>query len=362
MGRDPRGGWHGPLLALGSAMLFGASMPLAKLLLDRIDPWMLAGLLYLGAGVGLALMRALRAAFGAANGPRWGLRGAAWGWLAGAIVSGGGIGPVFLMWGLALTPASSAALLLNLEGVFTALLAWFAFRENFDRRIALGMLLIAAGAATLGWDGPLSFATIAGPAAIGVACLAWAIDNNLTRKVSLADPVTLVILKGLAAGTVNLSLAKLRGAGWPGSEAALAAGAVGLGGYGLSLVLYVLALRHVGTARTGAYFSVAPFVGAVIAVIGLGEPLTARLGVAGALMASGVWLHLTERHEHLHAHEAVIHSHGHVHDSHHEHAHSPSDPPGEPHTHEHAHEGLVHSHPHYPDAHHRHRHGESTGS
>jgi drug/metabolite transporter (DMT)-like permease len=230
------------------------------------------------------------------------------------------------------------------------------FRENFDRRIALGMLAIVAGAAMLSWPTAEISAGIAGMLAIAAACLAWAIDNNLTRKVSLSDPVQIAMLKGLVAGTVNLAIALAQGANLPGAGALLGAGCVGFLGYGLSLVLFVMALRHVGTARTGAYFSTAPFVGAAISVPLLSEPFTAQLALAAVLMGIGVWLHLAERHEHEHEHEPLVHNHRHRHDVHHQHTHGPDDPPGEPHTHEHAHAHLRHSHPHVPDAHHRHRH------
>jgi drug/metabolite transporter (DMT)-like permease len=245
---------------------------------------------------------------------------------------------------------------LNLEGVLTALLAWFVFRENFDRRIAAGMLAITAGAAVLSWQGSLSFNNAIGPLAIIGACLAWAVDNNLTRKVSLSDPVQIAMLKGLIAGTVNLVLALLLGASLPALPAILAAAIVGLLGYGMSLVLFVVALRHLGTARTGAYYSTAPFVGAIIAVVGLGEPVNLQIIVAGALMGIGVWFHLTERHEHEHEHAPLSHEHRHVHDDHHRHSHGPDDPAGEPHTHRHVHVRLRHRHAHYPDAHHRHGH------
>jgi drug/metabolite transporter (DMT)-like permease len=339
--------------ALLSAALFGASTPLAKRLLGEIDPWLLAGLLYLGSGIGLATIRVLRG--GGAASAEAPLRRADLPVLGAVILAGGVLGPLLLMLGLARTTASSAALLLNLEGVFTLALAWLVFHENVDRRIALGAATILLGAAllsaegggvALGWGAPL----VAG------ACLAWAVDNNLTRKLSGADPVQIAMLKGLVAGGTNLALAAAHGAAWPGTLATMAAGIAGLAGYGLSLVLFILALRGLGTARTAAYFSTAPFIGAVLAVALLGEPVTARLAAAAALMAIGLYLHLAERHEHEHEHEPLVHEHRHVHDAHHQHAHALGDPPGEPHTHVHAHARLVHRHPHYPDLHHRHRH------
>ncbi len=343
----------GAAAALLAARQFGASTPLAKRLLGDLPPLLLAGLLYLGSGVGLASLRALRRFAGGEAAP---LTRADVPWLAGAVLFGGVLGPVLLMVGLGTTPASAAALLLNLEGVFTALLAWFVFRENFDRRIALGMALIVAGGLALSWQGRAHSTLPAGALAVAAACLCWAIDNNLTQRVSAADPLLVASLKGLVAGCVNTSLALALGSRLPAPPLVASALAVGLVGYGLSLALFVLALRLLGTARTGAYFSVAPFLGAALAVATLGEPLTPALLAAAALMGAGVWLHLTERHEHDHTHEPIAHSHGHVHDEHHRHEHEAGTRSGEPHTHWHLHERLVHRHPHYPDIHHRHRH------
>ena len=342
--------WRHPgvLAAIGAAVLFGAGTPAAKLLLGTVSPWLLAGLLYLGSGIGLAVLRGFR------RGAPVRLARSEIGWLAGAIAAGGVAGPVLLMWGLVRLPASSASLLLNAEGVFTALLAWFVFRENFDRRIALGMLLIVAGAAILSYPADATFDAGLPAAAVLLACLCWAVDNNLTRKVALTDATFIAMVKGLAAGLVNISIAIALGAHLPRAQTVIAVGALGFFSYGLSLVLFVVALRHVGTARTGAYFSTAPFVGAVIAIPLLAEAVTFSLVFATAFMAAGVWLHLTERHEHMHTHESLEHEHEHVHDEHHCHDHS--GPVTEPHSHRHRHEPLRHSHAHFPDAHHRHEH------
>ncbi|HSV81914.1 MAG TPA: EamA family transporter [Ramlibacter sp.] len=344
----------GIVAALAAALLFGAAAPLAKLLLAQVSPWLLAALLYLGSGIGLAVLRRLR------PGDRVRLPRGDWPWLAGAILSGGVAGPVLLMLGLTDLPASQASLLLNAEGVLTALLAWCVFRENVDARVAFGMLCIVAGGLVLAWPQQGTAGGGLRPTALVLcACLAWAIDNNLTRKVALADASWVAMVKGLAAGTANLLIALSLGAQWPAPALVAAAGLLGLFSYGVSLVLFVLGLRQLGTARTGAYFSVAPFFGAALAVLLLGEPVSWQLAVAAVLMAAGVWLHLTERHEHLHAHEALAHTHEHVHgegDPHHDHVHVPAVPPGTRHSHPHVHEPLVHAHPHYPDAHHRHRH------
>ncbi len=335
--------------ALGAALLFGAGTPLAKLLLNSVSPWLLAGLLYLGSGVGLSLYRYFSKA------PTVKLPRPEIPWFVGAIVAGGIVGPVLLMLGLTGMPASGASLLLNAEGVFTALLAWFVFKENFDRRIALGMVAIVAGAVVLSWPGEARFAGSWPALAVLGACFAWGLDNNLTRKVSLSDATWIASVKGLVAGSVNLVLAFMMGASVPPLPNLAGALVVGFFAYGVSLALFVVSLRHLGTARTGAYFSVAPFMGAMLA-LALGDPLTVTLLIAGALMALGIWLHLTERHAHLHRHEVLEHDHEHIHDAHHQHAHDEYVAPGTKHRHAHRHVPLTHFHAHFPDAHHRHRH------
>ena len=347
--------WPGVPIALASALLFGASTPFAKLLLGTVDPWVLAGLLYLGAGLGLAGAEASRNLFRVPR-PEAPLRRGDWPLLAAVVMVGGVIGPVLLMFGLARIDAASASLLLTLEGLATMAIAWTVFRENADRRIVAGALSILAGAAVLSWPGD-GVALGAGALLIVAACMAWAIDNNLTRLLSASDPLQIAMVKGLAAGAVNLGLALAAGARLPQAGAIAYALAVGFLGYGASLALFVLALRHLGAARTSAYFGIAPFAGASLAVVMLGEPVTAALIGGGALMAAGIWLHLAERHQHAHVHERMAHEHRHEHDAHHWHAHKPGDPPGSPHTHWHVHAPLVHRHPHYPDLHHRHGHG-----
>ncbi len=347
----------GVLYALGAAILFGASTPFAKLLLTDVSPVLLAGLLYLGSGVGLSVWLLARSRVRGSDATEAPLKRADAPWLAGSIVFGGVLGPMLLMVGLATTPAADASLLLNLEGVFTALLAWFVFRENFDRRIAVGMACITAGGVVLSWAGSPTREPAWGTLAIAGACLAWGIDNNLTRNVSAGDPVQIAAIKGLVAGVVNTALGLTLGATVPEGATIAAAGVVGLLGYGVSLTCFVLALRYLGTARTGAYFSLAPFVGAVLSLLLFRQWLTVELLSAAALMGVGLWLHLTERHEHVHRHEPQSHEHAHSHDEHHQHAHGVNDPPGEPHSHPHAHTAQQHSHAHYPDIHHRHEHG-----
>jgi drug/metabolite transporter (DMT)-like permease len=343
----------GVLYALGSAVLFGLSAPLAKILLGGVAPWLLAGLLYLGSGLGLALVRLVW------RSKETGLQRQDLPWLGAAVLFGGIAGPVLLLFGLNQSAASEASLLLNLESAATLVIAWVIFKENVDRRLLIGAAAIVAGAVVLSWHpgaptgAPFSMSW--GPVLIAAACLCWAIDNNLTRKVSASDPMQIAMVKGLVAGVVNVTIALLAGAHWPSGTMTAGAALVGFFGYGVSLTLFVLGLRHLGTARTGAYFSLAPFIGAAAAILLLGDPITLGFIIGGILMAIGLWLHLTERHLHLHQHEPLEHDHLHVHDAHHRHAHPPGTPP-EPHAHAHRHTRLAHRHVHYPDLHHRHTH------
>lgn len=335
--------------ALLSAVLFGVSAPFAKILLGEISPWLLAGLLYFGSGIGLAITRLIWRSKEA------GLRRQDLPWLGAAVLAGGVAGPVLLLFGLAQSSASETSLLLNLESVLTLVIAWVVFKENVDRRLMIGAVSIVAGAVVLSWPEEMGVGLSWGPFLIASACLSWAIDNNLTRKVSAADPMQIAMIKGLTAGIVNVSLALIAGASLPPAAAVGQAAVLGFLSYGVSLTLFVLALRHLGTARTGAYYSLAPFVGAATAILLLGEPVTATFIAGGVLMAIGLWLHLTERHQHEHEHEPMMHDHVHVHDAHHQHDHPPDMLP-EPHSHLHRHARLVHRHPHYPDLHHRHPH------
>ncbi len=333
--------------ALLSAALFGASTPLAKILIGTTSPLMLAGLLYLGAGIGLLLwLRGRLKRIPLSDLP----------WLAAAVVAGGVIGPALLMFGLARVDGATASLLLNLEAVFTAVIAWVAFRENADRRVLAGMAAIVAGGVVLSFDQFPQVKSLSGIFFIASACLAWALDNNFTRRISAADAATLACIKGLVAGSANLALALAQGVYLPAPGVLIGAGVVGLFGYGISLALFIVALRDLGAARTAAYFSVAPFFGAALALLLVREMPGAAFWAAAALMALGVWLHISERHGHAHAHEPMAHEHEHVHDEHHRHEHAAGWDGKEPHTHPHRHGAVSHSHPHHPDLHHRHRH------
>lgn len=355
---DLRAGREGIGLALGAALLFGVSTPLAKILLSDLRPQLLAGLLYLGSGLGLGCVWLLRRSLPKTR-TEAPLTRSDLPWLAGAIAIGGIAAPLLLLLGLERTAASSAALLLNLEGVLTAALAWLLFRENISLRIAVGMTAICGGGVVLAWQGSPDWGGVLGPALIVGACLAWAIDNNLTQKISGTDPIQTAAIKGLVAGTVNFTIAAATGPSRVGGPLLAAALALGLASYGLSLVCFLHALRRIGTARTSAYFSLAPFAGAAVAIGVWHEPVTPLFFVAAGLMCAGVWLHVTERHLHSHDHEPLVHAHVHVHDEHHRdgHQHGPDDPtPNDPlpHAHRHRHEPMVHTHAHYPDLHHRH--------
>ena len=341
------------LHALAAAALFGASTPVAKALVGALPPLLLAGLLYLGSGLGLTVVRLIRDR-------RWqpsGFTRAEWPWFLGAALFGGILGPAALMFGLTSTSGATASLLLNLEAVLTAVLAWVVFRENADRRIVMGMAAIVAGGVVLSWSGRADAgAGSVGPLAVAAACLCWAIDNNLTRKVSASDALLIAAVKGLVAGGFNTALAFILGASLPAGNTVLLAMVVGLAGYGISLVSFVMALRGLGTARTGAYFSTAPFIGAAVAIVFFAETPTIAFWIAAGLMALGVWLHLTESHGHDHPHEPMDHTHDHVHDEHHQHAHDFPWNGTQPHGHLHHHPALSHSHAHFPDIHHRHPH------
>ena len=345
----------GPIYALAAAGLFGASTPLAKMLIGDVNPWLLAGLLYLGSAIGLGLVILFGRFLGGPK-KRPSIPKSDFPWLGLATLFGGVFGPVLLMQGLVLTPASNAALFLNFEGVLTSVLAWFAFKEHYDRRIIVGMIFIVLGGIALSVpSGGISFNTFQGPLLIVGACLCWGLDNNFTRKVSTSDAVVLTFIKGLVAGSTNCVLALFAGSALPTFSITTSSFMLGFFGYGLSIVLFVLALRHLGASRTGAYFSTAPFLGSLLSLLIFPDSISPHLIIAGILMGIGVWLHLTENHSHEHFHDRIEHSHPHVHDEHHQHSHEEgSEVDG--HAHWHVHETMTHAHVHFPDIHHQHSH------
>jgi drug/metabolite transporter (DMT)-like permease len=347
----------GALMGLGAATLFGLSAPVSKLLLPASGPLMLASLLYLGGGIGLSLLGPLtrlrrdkpperEARLRAGDVPL----------LAGVILCGGMLGPVLMLVGLGRLSGVEASLLLNLEGPFTILLALLVFGEHLGRSAAVAAGLILSGAAVLGIEAGELHGDVLGVLALAGACLAWAVDNNLSQRLSLKNPVAVVRVKGLGAGTCTLVLALLTGQRFPAPGVLALALVLGCASYGVSIVLDTYALRYLGAAREAAWFATAPFIGALAAVPLLHERLGWREGLAGGLMVAGVVLLLHERHSHVHTHEPLTHEHLHVHDAHHQHTHE--GPVREPHSHPHRHEPLTHEHPHVSDVHHRHGHRE----
>ena len=339
------------LYALIAALAFGLSAPLAKLLLASASPLLLAGLLYLGAGAFLGLARVVwrrRLVVGRTltARDRW--------ILVGVVLAGGVLAPPLLLWGLSRSPAASTALLLNLEVVFTAILAGIVFGEHLGSRVGGAAVVMALGGVVLGWA-PGSPTDGAGIVVVALACMLWALDNNLTSLIAQGDPLLIVMVKGLGAGTVNTVLALAAGESLPGPSTIGLAMALGAVSYGTSLALFILAMRGLGAARTGAYFATAPFFGAAGGILLLGEPPTAGLLAAAALMALATWLLVGERHAHAHRHAATAHAHVHVTDPHHQHAHSGLEGT-EPHGHPHSTDPMEHRHPHTPDIHHDHGH------
>jgi drug/metabolite transporter (DMT)-like permease len=343
--------WRGAVYGLLAAGLFGLSAPIAKRLLGLVGPQLLAGLLYLGAGLGLSLWRGLRPAQREAPLQRQDVPA-----LGGVVLAGGVLGPLLLLLGLERVSGVVGSLLLNLEGPITVLLAVLFFGEHLGRSGAVAAMLILVGAAALKVSPGAAAVDGWGMLAVALACSCWAVDNNLTQRLSLRDPFAIVRIKTLAAGSFNLALGLALGGRLPGVAACAAAMLLGRVSYGGSVVLDAYALRLVGAAREAAYFATAPFVGALLSGLLLGERLRAIDGLAMLAMGMGVVLLLIERHSHWHDHEPLEHEHAHEHDEHHQHAHPPGTPPGQPHSHPHRHAALAHDHPHLPDAHHRHRH------
>lgn len=339
------------LAILLSSLLFGASTPLARALVGEMDPRWLAGALYAGSGIGLSLWLVVRRR-DTRNAPL--IERADLGWLAAAILCGGVLAPVAFAFGLRVSTGAAASLLLNLETVFTVALAWFLFGEHRNARVVAGMALIVVGCALLGWRNDSPSATAwTGVALIALACALWAVDNNLTRKVAANDAVAIAAAKGVIGGAVNLAVASLSAAPIPAVMPLFATAAVGLAGYGISLVLFVIGMRGLGVARASAYYGLAPFIGVAVAFALLGEAAPLAFWPALALTAAGVWLHLTEQHDHLHTHVPIAHAHSHVHDEHHRHSHDFAWDGREPHVHPHEHAPLRHRHAHFPDLHHR---------
>lgn len=300
---------YGYLYAIISALLFGASTPAAKYLLGEIDPWILAGLLYLASGLGLLIIFLLRLFISKSsvmsrshNKPpkqQW-LKSSDWKWLLGASLFGGILAPVFLLYGLVNTPASVTSLLLNLESVFTALLAWIIFKEITDRKNIIAVSLIIMGSIIIAWKAWPNLNNLLGTIFISLACLFWAIDNNMIQKISRSDPVSIISIKSIIAGITNLILGfMIKGSLSITAIALVESAIIGIVCYGLSMLFFVLALRYIGASRTGAYYSLAPFIGVIFSVLFLKETLSLQILMSGILMALGVFLHMTEVFKHV---------------------------------------------------------------
>jgi drug/metabolite transporter (DMT)-like permease len=345
------GPFRGMVAALGAALLFGLGTPAAKILVPSAEPLMLGGVLYLGAGLGLSLIRVA----GGKQTQEAALRLADLPLLLGITAAGAVVAPVLLLVGLRRVSAVTASLALNLEGPLTVVLAVLLFGEQLSARAAVGTFLIMVGAALLGFTpGDALGGDALGVLCVVGACCGWALDNNLTSRLSLRDPVAIVQTKGLVGGAFSVGLALLIGHEVP-PIATLGWGLLlGLVSYGASVVLAVYAMRLIGVAREATFFATAPFIGALVSVAFLGEQVGPRELGATLVMLAGISLLVREQHAHAHVHEPLEHDHRHVHDVHHQHAAVPGPPPGEPHAHQHTHSALEHEHPHAPDIHHRH--------
>jgi drug/metabolite transporter (DMT)-like permease len=344
---------RGIFYALGAAVLFGASPPLAKLLLSDAGPLVVAALLYLGAAIALTATSLLP---GVRRTEEARLRNTDLPLVSAIVLFGGILGPVLMLWGLARISAVLGSLLLNLEAPFTAVLGVLFFGDYLGRRGTVASALVIMGAALLSGVPSGLDVDAFGVLAIVGACASWALDNNLTQKISLRDPVAVARVKALGAAICLFTFVAARGNPLPRLSTVVLTLGLGVASYGLSLVLAVRAMRLLGAARQAAFFASAPFVGALLAIPLLGEKPGVEVGVAGALIVTGLFLLLSERHAHRHAHSEIEHDHVHVHDDHHVHEHDRGMPLTEPHSHMHRHPPLSHAHPHVPDVHHRHSH------
>jgi len=346
------------LYVILAAVLFGASAPLSKLLLTRVDPIFMASFLYLGSGLGLALLKMFLRFKHSDLTDEAHLNRSDIPWLVIAVISGGVLAPIVLMFSLKATSAATASLLLNFESVATTLIAILIFRESADKRVWFSILLITLGSILLSWNPALPWGVSWGAFGIVLACIFWGIDNNFTCKISFKDPMTIVIIKGLCAGSFSLILGLTMGNPFPAIKMILPAMTLGFFSYGMSIFLFIRGMRALGAARTSALFSTAPFIGAIISLAIFNESQGSFFYIAALTIVVGIVILLRERHGHRHLHEGAVHNHRHSHDDgHHNHFHNENEmPPSGYHTHTHAHESVEHTHLHKPDVHHRHAH------
>ncbi len=346
------------MIAILSAVLFGVSAPLSKLLLREIDPIPLVAFLYIGSGAGLWIFQRLERLIAKQEHEEASLSKKDIPWLVGAILSGGVIAPILLMFSLRITPASTASLLLNFEGVATALIAGLFFSEYIGKRVWISILLITLASILLSWNFTGQWGLSIGAIGIIFACFCWGIDNNFTRNISSKNLFSIVIIKGFSAGFFSLFLSLLLKNSIPDLKIILLVMLLGCLSYGFSLVLFVLALRNIGSSRTSAFFGTAPFIGAALSFILFKDTPNIMFIISLPLMIAGAVFLLKEKHSHKHFHEYVAHEHMHNHrDGHHNHSHKSGEVPESGyHSHFHIHEPLEHEHSHVPDIHHRHNH------
>ncbi|MFH1446102.1 MAG: DMT family transporter [Chloroflexota bacterium] len=341
--------------AMLAALLFGASAPLAKLLLGEIEPISLGALLYLGSGFGLLILRIFQYTGKQSEGTEAPLKTADVFWLAGSIIAGGIAAPIILLFGLRDTPGATASLLLNFEAVATTVIAAIAFKEAVSRRAWWAILVITSASILLSINMDSEWGLSLGALGIIVACVLWGLDNNFTRNISTKNPMTIVMIKGLVAGSFSLILTLVLGNPIPNLITVIKAMVLGSLGYGLSITLFIRAMRGLGAARTSALFGTAPLAGVLLSFLLLQESLGAMSLVALSLMIVGAFLLVNEEHNHNHVHEAIIHEHGHLHDDDH-HTHQHTNDIIRSHSHLHEHFQYEHEHHHLPDLHHRHTH------
>lgn len=346
------------MMALLAAILFGASAPITKILLGEIQPIPLASLLYLGSGLGLLIFQIGNSLIKKQIINEAPLNKKDFKWLIGAIIAGGIIAPIILLSSLKITPASTASLLLNFEGVATAIIAMLFFKENVGKQILNAVILITFASIILSWDFKNQWGFSIGSLGIILACFCWGIDNNFTRNISAKNPFSIVIIKGIISGFFSLFLSLILKNEIPEFKIAIIAMVIGFFCYGVSIVLFVFAMRDLGSTRTSALFGTAPFVGSILSFILLGDIPSNMFFISLPIMIVGTIFLLKEEHNHTHIHEFIEHEHRHNHrDGHHNHEHTN----GEIiingyHSHLHVHEAIEHAHPHSPDIHHRHIH------
>ncbi|MGZ9224594.1 MAG: EamA family transporter [Anaerolineales bacterium] len=333
--------------ALLAALFFGASAPISKLLLGDVPPVLMAAFLYLGSGIGISLIKLSQRI--KSEQMEAGIKSPDVKWLAGAIISGGIMAPIVLMTSLKNTPASTASLLLNFEGVGTTLIALFFFRESISRRALTAIFAITVASIFLSTNFAGGFGFSLGALGVLLACVLWGVDNNFTRNISAKDPLTIVAWKGLVSGTFSLLLGLLLGQQLPALITVLSILLLGFISYGLSTMLFIYSMRGLGAARTSALYGTAPLAGVLLSFVIFKDLITLLFGVAAILMIGGALLLANEEHAHFHIHMPVVHEHRHTHDELHEH-----DDADAVHSHDHEHPRTEHEHDHMPDIHHRH--------